>query len=96
MTNDIKQTTREFVASNSLIILFNLLIYSSQLRFRNLGVHGRRKEIHLLGECLDRICDKRDGTTTNNELVSVAGYSGTGKSTLAETLQKPVRRKRGI
>jgi energy-coupling factor transporter ATP-binding protein EcfA2 len=69
-----------------------------KLRLSNLGVHGRRNEMRLLEECLERMYDD-DSTissinTNSSELVLIGGYSGTGKSTLAGTLQKAVKRKR--
>jgi predicted ATPase/class 3 adenylate cyclase len=52
-------------------------------------LYGRDNEIQFLIEAFDRISKGR------SELILVAGYSGTGKSSLVQEIHKPVTEKRG-
>eukprot|EP00567_Pseudictyota_dubia_P000302 CAMPEP_0197467456 /NCGR_PEP_ID=MMETSP1175-20131217/65574_1 /TAXON_ID=1003142 /ORGANISM="Triceratium dubium, Strain CCMP147" /LENGTH=936 /DNA_ID=CAMNT_0043003525 /DNA_START=295 /DNA_END=3101 /DNA_ORIENTATION=- len=65
----------------------------NKLRFDSLGLYGRENEIHTLKVCLERI---QSHSSEHRELLTIKGYSGTGKSTLASALRKPVEELGGL
>jgi Cdc6-like AAA superfamily ATPase len=83
---------------------------ANKLRFSSLGVVGRDKETDILKECLERLVmvgkDAADSTTKTGEdddarasareLVFISGVSGTGKTTLAQTLASETKRHKGL
>eukprot|EP00978_Attheya_sp_CCMP212_P031835 scaffold121850_cov46-Attheya_sp.AAC.1 len=83
----------------------------NKLRFSSLGVVGRDKETDILKECLERLVMAGEdatatATTTETgeddvrasarELVFISGVSGTGKTTLAQTLASETKRHQGL
>jgi hypothetical protein len=66
------------------------MMTANQLRFHALGVQGRHSEKAMLVSCLGN-CN--DGA---RELVLIDGKSGTGKSALAFTLTRPVKKMGGL
>lgn len=64
---------------------------TTQLQFSTLGLVGRNAEKGLLASCLRRSIE--EGT---RELVLISGYSGTGKTSLAATLQQEVTQMNGV
>jgi histidine kinase len=52
-------------------------------------LYGRQKELDLLVQAFERVCDGR------KELCLVSGYSGVGKTSLIRELQRPVSRHNG-
>ncbi|CAJ1958992.1 unnamed protein product [Cylindrotheca closterium] len=75
----------------------------NKLDVNSLGVIGRNQEISILRRCFQRLlssddendsCDKQ--SVSQNELVFISGFSGIGKSTLAQSLQPDVASIGGI
>eukprot|EP00978_Attheya_sp_CCMP212_P013284 scaffold33393_cov41-Attheya_sp.AAC.1 len=79
----------------------------NKLRFSSLGLVGRDKETVVLKECLERLLmagEEATATETGEEyarasareLVFISGVSGTGKTTLAQTLASEMKRHKGL
>jgi len=68
-----------------------------KLDINSLGVIGRNHEISILTRCFRRLSNTDDENDSHdkksvpqNELLFISGYSGIGKSTLAQCIQKDV------
>eukprot|EP00978_Attheya_sp_CCMP212_P043485 scaffold284911_cov37-Attheya_sp.AAC.1 len=82
---------------------------ANKLRFSSLGVFGLDKETNILKDCLERLVmageDVTDSKTETGEddvrasareLVFISGVSGTGKTTLAQTVASQTKRHQGL
>jgi predicted ATPase len=83
---------------------------ANKLRFSSLGVVGRDKETDILKECLERLVMAGEDATaavametgeddvraSARELVFISGVSGTGKTTLAQTMASETKRHKGL
>eukprot|EP00978_Attheya_sp_CCMP212_P020354 scaffold58147_cov60-Attheya_sp.AAC.4 len=84
---------------------------ANKLRFSSLGVVGRDKETDVLKDCIERLVvagedatatatatetGKDDVRASARELVFISGFSGTGKTTLAQTLASETKRHKGL
>lgn len=75
-----------------------------KLNTTSLGVIGRDQEISTLRRCFERLTtldDDKDADDDSesfcqNELVFISGYSGSGKTSLAETLKEQVSSSNGV
>ena len=71
----------------------------NKLQFSSLGLYGRDDEISLLEKIFDESNSNNSEATTQEKrkkIIFLAGYSGSGKSALAETLRAKVQSKKGI
>lgn len=64
----------------------------NKLHYERVGFVGREREIETLQNCLDNMTSREQEANerSNNELVFIKGYSGVGKSSLAQGLEKSV------
>ena len=65
----------------------------NKLRFESVGFYGRDQEVATLTACLERLTDSDEG---RRQLATISGYSGTGKTTLAKSLQAKVKGYHGL
>ena len=59
----------------------------NKLRFSDLGVYGRQKEVDNLSKVYDDCIDPEASASLDRQLVLIGGASGTGKSRLANVLR---------
>ena len=71
---------------------------ANKLRYDELGLCGREKEVSTLKECLGRVTTFNENNRQQpaNELVLISGHSGTGKSMLARSLIDDVKKLGGL
>ena len=63
---------------------------ASHLKFHKLGLYGRDQELEFLNErCLQGNCKKK-------QLIMIDGVSGTGKTSLAFSMKRPIQSQGGI
>mmetsp|Transcript_2255 Transcript_2255/g.5091 ORF Transcript_2255/g.5091 Transcript_2255/m.5091 type:complete len:270 (+) Transcript_2255:171-980(+) len=78
----------------------------NKLNIKSLGLIGRCQEISTLRTCFERLSGPKEEDDENhshdsvsvpqNELVLISGYSGIGKSTLAQSVKKDVLAANGV
>ena len=84
-----KPTTRKSKVLNDDDAVGMLGLTLNKLRFGSIDLVGRNSEVELLEECLERSMNDK-----TRELLLISGYSGTGKTALAMTLQRKVKNPR--
>ena len=66
----------------------------TKLQFDKLGFYGREREVNEIQDVLTRVFG--DESKKNRELILISGQSGTGKTSLAKELERPVIRANGF
>jgi predicted ATPase len=65
-----------------------------KIKYASLGLHGRKEEVKLLNDALNRVTSS-EVPDQERQLILISGYSGTGKTTLANHALKRSTEKLG-